>query len=80
MRWPSGPNANKTRPHFGSFLHIRTYSTLDPIFGHFCISEPIQILNSYGDTHTQSGENSPSNGMHMCNGTTTKITTLDTYI
>ena len=26
MRWPSGPNSNENRPHFGSFLHIRPYS------------------------------------------------------
>jgi hypothetical protein len=23
MRWPSAPDANKTRPHLGLFLHIR---------------------------------------------------------
>jgi len=23
MRWPSGPDANKTRPHLGLFLHIK---------------------------------------------------------
>ena len=23
MRWPSGPDANKTRPHWGIFLHIK---------------------------------------------------------
>ena len=24
LRWPSGPSANKTRPHLGLFLHIRS--------------------------------------------------------
>ena len=35
MRWPSGPNVNKTRPHSGLFLHIKPYL----------------IHDSYGDTH-----------------------------
>jgi hypothetical protein len=33
-------------------------------------------INSYGDTHTQSWGNSPSNGMHMCSGTTKRKASL----
>jgi len=29
MRWPYGPDANKTRPHLGLFLHIMTNSAHD---------------------------------------------------
>jgi len=28
MRWPSGPNANKTRPHAVLFLHIKPLSNI----------------------------------------------------